>query len=128
MFASLPIVATDPRPVLMVIPGNLGGSVEHVHHLMPGYLLPFMEPCQGMRGSHRFLVRDCGPMNPVLGALTGFQFNVRPVHKVLEVMVGMVPGSTAMPRIMIPGFDAPHVYSPERFRRIPSRRRTAWCW
>jgi hypothetical protein len=117
-FAGPPIVATDRRPVLLVVPGNLGGSVEHFYHFMFGYLLPFVEHCHGMRGSHRFLVRDCGPMNRLFEELGGFQISIRPVHKVLEMMVGTALGTAGTARIVIPGFDAPQAYKPERFRRI----------
>lgn len=117
-FASQPIVATDRRPVLLVVPGNLGGSVEHFYHFMFGYLLPFVEHCHGMRGSHRFYLRDCGPMNRLFGELGGFLIETRPVHKVLEIMVGTVPATAGTARIMVPGFDLPRAYNQERFRRI----------
>ncbi|CAH0265506.1 glycosyltransferase 61 family protein [Roseomonas sp. CECT 9278] len=116
--ASQPIVETDRRPVLLVVPGNLGGSVEHFYHFLFGYLLPFLEHCHAMRGSHRFQMRDCGPMNRLLRGLPGFHIAVKPVYKVLETVVGTVPGSAGTARIMVPGFDAPHAYNPERFRRI----------
>lgn len=118
MFASPPIVATDRRPTLVVVPGNLDGSVEHFYHFMFGYLLPFIEHCHGMRASHRFQMRDCGPMNRVFGDLGGFQIGIRPVHKMLAVVVGMAPASAGLARIVIPGFDVPQAYSAERFRRI----------
>jgi hypothetical protein len=113
-----PIDPADRRPLLLVVPGNIGGSVEHFYHFMFGYLLPFLEHCHGMRGSHRFAMRDCGPMNRLFKDLGGFHIATRPVHRMLEAMVGVAPASGGIARIVIPGFDAPGAYSAERFRRI----------
>lgn len=116
--AELPQAGPHRRARLLVAPANLSGSVEHFYHFFFGYLLPFVEHCHGLRSSHRFALRDCGPMNRIFGQLDGFIIDVTPVHAVLSGIVGTTQHRASMPRIIAPGFDAPNSYSLERFARI----------
>ncbi len=114
---------TSPAPAperspLLVVPANRGGSVEHFYHFLFGYLLPFLEACHPLRGQHRFLLRDCGPMNRLMDELTGFEIRRWPAGMVLTAVVGSNPSLAAVPRLVPPGFDAPDSYDAARFRRL----------
>ena len=107
----------EKRPRLVVVPANQGGSVQHFYHFLFGYLLPFVEHCHALRPTHRFLLRDCGPMNRLLRELDGFVVELIPAHLVLTSLVGVndVVGNFA--KIIVPGFDSPQTYARDRFLR-----------
>jgi hypothetical protein len=103
---------------LMVVPAHLGGSVQHFYHFFFGYMLPFVEHCQPLRGSHRFLLRDCGPMNGLLRQLDGFNLELVGLKLVLSSVVGSNPADGALARLIAPGFDHPESYRRDRFARM----------
>jgi hypothetical protein len=107
-----------PAQRLLVVPTNLGGSVQHFYHFLFGYMLPFLEHCRGLRGTHRFLMRDCGPMNPLLGQLDGFAIDLVGLNLVLSSVVSANPADGALARLFPPGFDHPSAYRRARFARI----------
>jgi hypothetical protein len=106
------------RPRLMVVPANRGGSVQHFYHFLFGYLLPFLEHGHALRRTHRFLLRDCGPMNGLLKELDEFLIDVIPAHLVLTSLVGVNGAVGGLPKLIVPGFDAPQAYDAARFRRL----------
>jgi hypothetical protein len=105
------------RPRMVVVPGNYGGSVQHFYHFLLGYLLPFLEQCHRLRPTHRFMFRDCGPMNDLLRQLDGFLIDTLPANFVLSSLVGLNKANSAIPRIIVPGFDLPSAYERDRFVR-----------
>lgn len=109
--------AGDRRPRLVVVPANQGGSVQHFYHFLLGYMLPFVEHCHALRPTHRFLLRDCGPMNPLLRELDGFRIEIIPANLVLTSLVGVNEVVGHLPKIVVPGFDSPRFYARDRFLR-----------
>lgn len=106
------------RETLAIVPANRGGSVEHFYHFLFGYLLPFLDLCHPLRGHRRFLLRDCGPMNRILRELDGFDIGQLPAWMVFGTLVGTNPSLGAIPKVIVPGFDAPEAYDAARFRRL----------
>lgn len=111
-------VADARPPGLLVVPANLGGSVQHFYHFLFGYALPFIEHCHPLRATHRFMLRDCGPLNPLLRQLAGFRIQIVSTNIVITSMVGLHPSLGHLPRIIVPGFDDPQSYKRERLLRI----------
>ena len=111
------IARVDRRP-LMIVPANRGGSVEHFYHFLFGYLLPFLDICHPLRGHQQFLLRDCGPMNRLLRELDGFDIAQMPSWKILGSVLANNPSLGAIPKLIAPGFDAPHAYDAAAFRRL----------
>jgi hypothetical protein len=103
---------------LLVVPAHLGGSVQHFYHFLFGYMLPFVEHCHPLRGSHRFMLRDCGPMNGLLRQLSGFTLDLVGLKLVLSSVIGANPSDGAIARLIAPGFDHPDAYRRDRFARI----------
>lgn len=109
--------ADAKRPRLVVVPANQGGSVQHFYHFLFGYLLPFLEHCHALRATHRFLLRDCGPMNRLLRELDGFTIETIPTNLMLTSLVGTNEVVGHLPKIVAPGFDSPRFYALDRFMR-----------
>lgn len=58
----------------LVIPGNLGGSIEHYFHFMFGYFIPFINNADP---SFEYIFADCGPvMNRLLVAVPGYRTKI----------------------------------------------------
>ncbi|MBR0652293.1 glycosyltransferase family 61 protein [Roseomonas terrae] len=100
------------------MPANLRGSVQHFYHFMFGYVLPFLEHASALRDTHRFLVRDCGPLNHLLAELDGFRLQVISAHTLLSGLVGVNEEVGKTPRMIVPGFDSPRAYARDRLLRI----------
>jgi len=115
-----PIVEEEARqgPRLLVVPANLGGSVQHFYHFLFGYMLPFVEHCRDLRHGHRFILRDSGPMNRLLGQLDGFRIALTSPHMVLSTVVASNVSDGRLARLIAPGFDHPDAYRRDRFQRV----------
>ncbi|WP_188968956.1 glycosyltransferase 61 family protein [Neoroseomonas lacus] len=116
--APLPDAGPEPMQRLIVVPAHQSGSVQHFYHFLFGYLLPFIEHCHALRGTHRFLLRDCGPMNGLLRELDGFAINIVAANLVLNSLVGLNSAVGNLPKIILPGFDSPATYARPRFLQI----------
>lgn len=115
-----PIEDEDPRegPRLLLVPANLGGSVQHFYHFLFGYMLPFIEHCHALRHGHRFVLRDCGPMNRLLEQLDGFRIGLTSPHMVLSAVISANVSDGRLARLVAPGFDHPEAYRRDRFLRV----------
>jgi hypothetical protein len=115
-----PIEDKEPRqgPRLLVVPANLGGSVQHFYHFLFGYMLPFVEHCHALRLGHRFVLRDCGPMNRLLRQLDGFSISLVRPHLLLSSLVGANIDHGRAAKLIAPGFDDPRAYRRDRFVQV----------
>ncbi len=115
-----PIEDEEPRegPRLMLVPANLGGSVQHFYHFLLGYMLPFIEHCHELRHGHRFVLRDCGPMNRLLEQLDDFRIGLTSPHMVLSSVIAANVADGRLARLIAPGFDHPEAYRRDRFLRV----------
>lgn len=122
------------RSVLLDVPElhltirNHGGSVEHFHHFLLGFLVPLIRHAKSTWQNHRYrtvLIRSCGPMDGIIRQLRSGRLRMleKMEHGRLgegrsrlgTVLRGIAFGSGGRRYMDLKGYDYPVVYNARAF-------------